>query len=160
MSTGRDELLMAVVDYNLGHPEFDELSDIGDGQHLCSVAADLIHELRRELSEKQEQIFELEEQLAKEKAARKEAESEANANEEELAVVEELLHQSRQRIEQLEAENERLLSLLKVATCPACDGSGAIPHGPLPDGSWEAEQCQWCDERKQALAQPQEADHD
>lgn len=113
MSTGRDELLMAVVDYDLGHPGIDELSDIGDGPHLCSVAADLIHELRQEVDEKQEQIFELE-----------------------------------RRIEQLEAENERLLGLLKVATCPACDGSGAIPHGPLPDGSWEAEQCQWCDERK------------
>lgn len=59
MSTGFDELLMAVVDYDLEHPEFDKLSDIGDGQKLCSVAADLIHELRRELNEKQDQILEL-----------------------------------------------------------------------------------------------------
>ena len=49
----------------------------------------------------------------------------------------------------LSDENERMRCLLKVAVCPACDGSGAIPHGPYPDGSWEAEQCQWCDERSQ-----------
>ena len=70
--------------------------------------------------------------------------------------------------------HEKLVSLLKMAVCPNCDGSGAIPHqvssreyvtkdiaidagdpaleGALYSGEdWEAEQCQWCDEKKQAL---------
>lgn len=45
----------------------------------------------------------------------------------------------------------KLFILLRAAKCPACDGSGAIPHGPMPDGSWEAQQCQWCCERVEAL---------
>ncbi len=45
------------------------------------------------------------------------------------------------------AEIERLQGLLKVAKCPNCDGSGAMPH-QVADGEWEAEQCQWCDETK------------
>lgn len=56
------------------------------------------------------------------------------------------------RADALEAENQRLLGLLQIAECPACDGSGAIPRGPTPYGGWELEQCQWCDERKSALA--------
>jgi len=53
------------------------------------------------------------------------------------------------------------IGLLKIAKCPACDGSGAIGHevgGCDPDGEndirecvWE--QCQWCDERTQLIAQ-------
>lgn len=47
---------------------------------------------------------------------------------------------------------EELEKLLKVAACPAnCDG-GTIPHGPNPDGVWEAQQCQFCDERSLLLA--------
>ena len=46
-----------------------------------------------------------------------------------------------------------MLSLLKVAKCPSCDGSGAIPHEAMtPNGSevdWE--QCQWCDEQKKII---------
>lgn len=57
----------------------------------------------------------------------------------------------RARIAELEAERDRLREFLSHARCPYCDGSGATPHGPLPDGSWEAEQCQWCDERRAAL---------
>lgn len=60
--------------------------------------------LRRAIEMQYRRIEQLEAQLAKEKVARKEAESEANANEEELAVVEELLYQSRQRNEQLEEQ--------------------------------------------------------
>ncbi len=46
------------------------------------------------------------------------------------------------------ARIEALEALLRVARCPneKCQ-DGAIPHGPDPDGNWEAEQCQWCDER-------------
>ena len=44
-------------------------------------------------------------------------------------------------------EIKRLQGLLKVAKCPNCDGSGAMPH-QVADGEWEAEQCQWCDETK------------
>ena len=43
-----------------------------------------------------------------------------------------------------------LRDLLKMAKCPNCDGSGAIPH-QVADQEWEAEQCQWCDEVKQIL---------
>ena len=53
------------------------------------------------------------------------------------------------------------IGLLKVAKCPACDGAGAIGHevgGCDPDGENDTrevvwEQCQWCDERAQLLAQ-------
>lgn len=39
-----------------------------------------------------------------------------------------------------------LRALLKVAKCPACDGSGSIQH-QIGEDEWEAEQCQWCFER-------------
>jgi len=56
-------------------------------------------------------------------------------------------------IQSLTSERDRLRELLKIARCPntSCV-DGAIPHGPYSDGSWEAEQCQWCDERSTALA--------
>jgi len=46
------------------------------------------------------------------------------------------------------------LSLLKVAKCPCCDGSGAIPHeARTPEGSYvDWEQCQWCDERNKVIS--------
>ena len=66
------------------------------------------------------------------------------------------------------------IALLRVAKCPACDGSGVIPvqtcarqcvtremamdagcpemEGSLYcDDEWEPQQCQWCDERDQLL---------
>lgn len=43
-----------------------------------------------------------------------------------------------------------VIELLRVAQCPACDGSGAIPH-QIGEGDWELQQCQWCDERQQAV---------
>jgi len=66
------------------------------------------------------------------------------------------------------------IALLKVAKCPACDGSGVIPvqtcvrqyvtrdmamdagcpemEGSLYcDDEWEPQQCQWCDERNTLL---------
>ena len=71
-------------------------------------------------------------------------------------------------------ENDMLKGLLGMAVCPNCDGSGSIPHQvssetrvsrdmaidagmPELEGSiytpdaWEEEQCQWCDERNEAL---------
>ena len=66
------------------------------------------------------------------------------------------------QIQTLEAENEGLKSLLQIAQCPNCDGSGSYTvtgtevlqdengepyQSPIP----EQEQCQWCDERKQFL---------
>ena len=42
------------------------------------------------------------------------------------------------------------LQLLKIAKCPACDGSGAIPQGNPQDPEWE--QCQWCDERNRLIS--------
>ncbi len=57
-----------------------------------------------------------------------------------------------QEYAKLEQDNARLRGLLGAARCPNCDGSGAIPHGPTPDGDWEAEQCQWCYEKQEALA--------
>jgi len=80
----------------------------------------------------------------------------------------------RLKIQELEAENKRLKGLLNAAVCPNCDGSGAISVQVLEEtrvtrdmasdagmpeleGSvhtpekWEAEQCQWCYEREEAL---------
>ena len=44
-----------------------------------------------------------------------------------------------------------LIERLRKMPCgsPECDG-GAIPHGPTPDGHWEAEQCQICAYIKEA----------
>lgn len=73
-----------------------------------------------------------------------------------------------------EEKVERLKGLLRHAKCPNCDGSGCIPRqvssrqyatremaidagdesleGSLySDDQWEAEQCQWCYEKEQAL---------
>ena len=53
------------------------------------------------------------------------------------------------------AENAELKELLKAADCPNCDGSGSIPvqvaSYQLAEPDWEQQQCQWCDEREQAL---------
>jgi len=74
-----------------------------------------------------------------------------------------------------EQEVKPLVGLLRMAKCPDCDGSGGIPRqvrskefithdmavdAGLPEAegrlyseeSFELEQCQWCDERKQVLA--------
>ncbi len=50
-------------------------------------------------------------------------------------------------------ENKRLRGLLQVAKCPNCDDSGGIPRpdGGVPFKEVELEQCQWCDEKSQAL---------
>ncbi|MFA7218944.1 MAG: hypothetical protein WC119_00265 [Synergistaceae bacterium] len=75
---------------------------------------------------------------------------------------------------ELQEENDRLKILLKIAICPNCDGSGAIPvqtcarqyvthdmamdaccpemEGSLYcDDEWEATQCQWCYEKDEIL---------
>ena len=71
-------------------------------------------------------------------------------------------------------QTEIIINLLEMAVCPNCDGSGCIPHqvsskqyvtrdmaidggDPALEGSlysddqWEAEQCQWCDEKNMIL---------
>jgi len=52
-------------------------------------------------------------------------------------------------------EIEKLKALLKVAKCPNidCDNQGNIAVRDQ-DGDWEAEQCQWCYERAEAVAIP------
>jgi len=42
--------------------------------------------------------------------------------------------------------------LLAFAKCPNCDGSGATAV-QVAEGEWEAEQCQWCDERKALIGE-------
>ena len=54
------------------------------------------------------------------------------------------------RAEAAEAKLAQVEALLAVAVCPACDGSGGIPH-QISDDEWEQQQCQWCFERS-ALA--------
>lgn len=49
--------------------------------------------------------------------------------------------------------HEKLVELLRIAKCPNSEcQDGAIPH-QVGEQEWEAEQCQWCDEKKQALKQ-------
>lgn len=69
MSTGFDELLWAVTNYDPEHPDYEELSDIGDGQYLASTAADLIQELQRELTAAQAALARVRELAAKWRAA-------------------------------------------------------------------------------------------
>lgn len=48
--------------------------------------------------------------------------------------------------------SKAMYALLKMAECPdvnCCKGS--IPH-QVGEDSWEAQQCQWCCERDQAIA--------
>jgi len=51
-------------------------------------------------------------------------------------------------ISELKERNEKLTGLLKVAKCPACDGSGPVDNGA---GGWDQEQCQWCHETKELI---------
>jgi DnaJ-class molecular chaperone len=71
---------------------------------------------------------------------------------------------------------ENAVALLKVATCPNCDGSGSTAvqtssrqfvtrdmasdaccpemEGSLySDDEWEQQQCQWCDEKNRLIAE-------
>lgn len=66
--------------------------------------------------------------------------------------------QLRARVSELEQDKARLVELLKVAVCPDqnCDGNGSSWHVEQSSQSGEPEQvqhqCQWCDERKTAIA--------
>lgn len=62
------------------------------------------------------------------------------------------LHNPLVRLEKANQRIERLRALLEMARCPnlACV-MGIVPHGPDPDGGWEAEQCQWCFERDELV---------
>ena len=79
------------------------------------------------------------------------------ALQDENARLKALLEHSKTQLEydELQAENAKLKELLKAADCPNCDGSGSIPvqvaSYQLAEPDWEQQQCQWCDEREQAL---------
>ncbi len=55
------------------------------------------------------------------------------------------------QLSQYKRERDEARRLLEVSACPSNCDDGAIPHGPDPDGNWEAVQCQLCYEREQAL---------
>ena len=61
-----------------------------------------------------------------------------------------------EKVEQYAQQVSRpLIEILKVAYCPNCDGSGAIPINTNPgDQDWE--QCQWCYERELLLKEQEE----
>ena len=45
-----------------------------------------------------------------------------------------------------------IISLLEIAKCPLCDGSGTMVTSVHPDGSInEIEQCQWCYEKNRII---------
>jgi hypothetical protein len=59
-------------------------------------------------------------------------------------------------VEWLEQQIKELKELLKVANCPNDCQDGSIAHGSNlgysdQEVEWEQEQCQFCDERKQAI---------
>jgi len=47
-------------------------------------------------------------------------------------------------------ERDHLKTLLRVAKCPECDGSGGIPV-QVSEDDWEEQQCRWCFERNMAV---------
>lgn len=47
---------------------------------------------------------------------------------------------------EMRGEIRHLRTLLAVAKCPNCDGSGGKPVR-ASSGDWEQEQCQWCHEQ-------------
>lgn len=49
----------------------------------------------------------------------------------------------------LEAENKKLQGLVKAAICP--NVMNGCKDGVMPNPYGDIEQCQWCDEREQAL---------
>lgn len=57
----------------------------------------------------------------------------------------------------LRAEVETLRTLVALAQCPCCDGSGGYPE-PDGHGDWKQAQCQWCFEKQAALRAEQEED--
>ena len=60
-----------------------------------------------------------------------------------IDLYEDDLAKTEQLVKQLQAENELLENLLKIAKCPQCNGSGGIPH--------QFAECQWCYEKKHVL---------
>lgn len=61
------------------------------------------------------------------------------------------------RVSEVSDSNDELRALLRVANCPNCDGSGAIPltHRAFTgEIDHEAMPCRWCDERKRFGAAP------
>jgi hypothetical protein len=56
---------------------------------------------------------------------------------------------SAELLQHRQQEIDRLRGLLQTAACPSCNGDGAFY-----DGHGQVCQCQFCDERQQALAAP------
>lgn len=52
---------------------------------------------------------------------------------------------------------DEMATLLEMAYCPHCDGSGVIPSGD-PQGDYWPEPCQWCYERNYILDRYKETD--
>ena len=63
------------------------------------------------------------------------------------------LSEANRAITAMQATITELTTLLKVAECPQCDGSGAY-YGQMGD----IHQCQWCDERAELLPEFTEVD--
>ena len=59
------------------------------------------------------------------------------------------------KLQQADKDKAELIALISVARCPACDGSGSIPH-QVQEDEWEAEQCQWCYEVEAIAAKHKE----
>ena len=88
--------------------------------------------------------------LVKEKHAQAEQIAEAEK------LTEEVIFDMTADIHKLQAENQRLKELIKVAICPECDGDGQYWDANSTDQEPTAVQCQWCDETKDIkAAQPQ-----
>jgi len=53
-------------------------------------------------------------------------------------------------------DKAKIIELLRAAICPANCDNGAIPH-QVGEDEWGAEQCQFCHEREEAIAQLEQA---
>ena len=66
-------------------------------------------------------------------------------------MMQELADGIKEYASQQQPSRERIIKLLEIAKCPNCEGSGVMGRTDN-NGDVEWEQCQWCDERKKAIA--------
>ena len=66
-------------------------------------------------------------------------------------MLQELADGIKEYASQQQPSRERIIKLLEIAKCPNCEGSGVMGRTDN-NGDVEWEQCQWCDERKKAIA--------